>query len=272
MSSAPNHCLENSRQITSPNPSQPADHQVSIIACLMYALSLISFIQVDTRMDQLPPSQNGRICSDRHQPASSSSLTASIPRITVPSFAFCHPHALVVMLQAAEFALVERLSEDAVNRFLKMESAKVLFQQPNNRTSDRIVQDIPKTIDTVLIRLGLSQPIIHATCCPSCFSIYPPPIRPTAYAIRKKKQYDIPSVTHCTSQFYSTSKRYVQSLNAELPPCGAALFKDPSPIRDYPFTPVRTFSYRTLAEWIASKICHPNFEDLLDSPLSHALA
>jgi hypothetical protein len=218
-------------------------------------------------MDEVSPSQDAVISSAPHQSSSSTCVTVPIHSVSGPAFDFCETRALIVMLQAAEFSLVERLSEDAVNRFLRMEIAKLELNAPNDPNHLQTAQDIPRTIGTVLIRLGLSQEIIHSTCCPSCFSIYPPPIRPTAHAIHAKKPFEPPSVTHCTSKFYSTSKRYVKSLNGESPSCGAALFKSPPPNGDYPYAPIKTFSYRTLADWIACKICYNNFEDLLDSSL-----
>jgi hypothetical protein len=200
--------------------------------------------------------------------ASNQSIPVSLPELPTPSFAFCKPNALVVMLQAAELLLLEGLSKDTVNCFLKVEIKKWKLNNPE--ITKRTEEQSPKSIETFLICLGLSPKIIHSTCCPTCFAIYLPTARPTYWSIKtKQKLKEITSTTHCTARFYSTSKRHVQSLDGSTPTCGTALFKSPQDNGSYPYTPVRIFSYCTLAaDWLRSKICNPGFEDLLDSSLS----
>jgi hypothetical protein len=105
------------------------------------------------------------------------------------SFEFTETHSLVVMLQAAELLLVEGLSEDGVNCFLKVEIEKWKLANPDIPNYHCVAQQIPKSVNTVLVRLGLSHSIIHATCCPSCFAIYPRPIRPTAHKKLRRKKF-----------------------------------------------------------------------------------
>jgi hypothetical protein len=191
-------------------------------------------------------------------------IPLSNPAPSIRSFNFSETYALVVILQAAELFLLEGLSEDAVNNFLKLEIEKSILSQPDTPNRQLVVQQIPKSVDTILICLGLSHNIIHATCCPCCFLLYSPPIWPTAYNRKKRKPLKRPSTTLCTSKFYSSGKHYVCLLNGVPTTCGTSLFKNPQANGNYPYNPVRTFSYHTLTNWISL----PHFEDLLDSPLA----
>ncbi|KAA1071691.1 hypothetical protein PGT21_016498 [Puccinia graminis f. sp. tritici] len=84
-------------------------------------------------------------------------------------------------------SLLEGLSEDAVNRFLKMEIEKLNLTKPSNtmKSCDLVAEQIPKIVVTIPVRLGLAQQIIHAT------------------------------------------KQYVKALDGAITTCGTPLFKNP---------------------------------------------
>jgi hypothetical protein len=84
------------------------------------------------------------ICSTTATPVITNVFCSSInlskpPDESMWSFELCQPHTLVVMLQAAELWLLEGLSEDAVNCFLKMEIEKLNLTKPCNTMKHQLL-------------------------------------------------------------------------------------------------------------------------------------
>ncbi|MBW0509955.1 hypothetical protein O181_049670 [Austropuccinia psidii MF-1] len=120
-----------------------------------------------------------------------------------------------------------------------------------------IAKEIPLSIETILVQLGISMDFEKKIFCLECFSLY-----------------DLTATGHinkqCTSKFIQPFPSSIVKLGSlARKECGSLLFKTDDKNDTSLQKPICTFTYQSLQKWLASHMWIPGFEKLLNAHNTH---
>ncbi|MBW0570525.1 hypothetical protein O181_110240 [Austropuccinia psidii MF-1] len=151
------------------------------------------------------------------------------------TFKFIDSHALKVLVQASSLYLKNGMSRDSIKEFLLSEREKITsLGDKFNFDGLSIAKEIPLSIETILVQLGISMDFEKKICCPECFSLY-----------------DLNAMGHinkqCTSKFIQPFPSSIVKLGSlARKECGSLLFKTDDKNDTSLQKPICTFTYQSL--------------------------
>ncbi|KAI8452642.1 hypothetical protein BY996DRAFT_8687742 [Phakopsora pachyrhizi] len=111
--------------------------------------------------------------NQKHQRETESSNIQQLNAESLISKSFCYynPSSLISMVHMAHDAIEKEMSDEMVQKNLVLEHEKIKLLSFNNEQAS-IINEIPKSIDTLKKRFGIETFLIETVCCNLCFKLY----------------------------------------------------------------------------------------------------